>query len=102
LSKLKIKRDSYRASRGGNTKMLLISCAACNQPLFNYQKDGSGQLIRCYIDRIIPAYREIDLENHSLSCFKCNYLIAKLITYKPENRLAYVIMRGAIKKSSLS
>lgn len=45
--------DSYRKSRGGRSEMITIFCANCNSEVLLYQKDGIGNLFRCYLDRII-------------------------------------------------
>lgn len=45
--------DIYRQNRGGWSRMLKVSCKACNAFLFHYQKDGPGPLKRSYLDRIV-------------------------------------------------
>jgi len=45
--------DKFRKNRGGWSRFLTISCKICGTFLFHYQKDGSGPLKRCYLDRIL-------------------------------------------------
>ena len=90
---MKLKNDNFRKSRGGYSRILKISCSSCNKKLFNYQKDGPGIIKRMYIDRIY-----VDVKSQNLKCKNCGNLIGSLAIYKKENRPAYVIKLGAIKK----
>jgi len=90
---MKLKNDNFRKSRGGYSRLLEISCSSCDEKLFNYQKDGSGIIKRLYVDRIYG-----NVKGFSLKCKKCNKLIGNLIIYKKENRPAYAIYLGTIKK----
>jgi hypothetical protein len=90
---MKFKNDIFRKSRGGYSRLLEIRCSSCDRKLFNYQKDGSGIIKRMYVDRI---YGEVDGSN--LRCKNCNKLIGNLTIYIKENRPAYAIIPGSIKK----
>jgi hypothetical protein len=90
---MKLKNDKFRKARGGYSRLLEISCSSCNEKLFNYQKDGRGIIKRLYIDRIWG-----NIEGTNLKCPKCNRLIGSLTIYEKENRPAYVIGLGTIKK----
>lgn len=90
----KLKNDNFRHSRGGNTKIYDLSCSKCGTFVLKYQKDGIGDLLRLYLDRIINT--ESFTEN--LSCSKCNQLIGTKMIYKPEYRLAYRLRRGSVRK----
>ena len=72
--------------------MLEIGCVKCNNFVLKYQKDGVGSLIRLYLDRIS---NKKDLDPNSLKCSKCGNLLGVGIIYKPENRPAYSLVRGA-------
>lgn len=103
------KNDHYSKSRGGNSHFLCISCSKCNNYLLLYQKDGKGTLIRLYLDRIFdpPNLAKLqkecghknDLKN--LVCPSCKQLIATPMVYKPENRLAFSLMRGTFIKKKI-
>jgi ribosomal protein S27E len=105
---LKIKKDKYLKSRGGSISLLLISCSNCNKYSFVYQKDGPGKIIRFYQDRIllpkelvgeISSYKTKS-EMKALKCPECNSIMAIPMIYKKENRLAYKVIRGRVKKSN--
>ena len=69
-----------------------------------YQKDGSGNLIRMYHDRIFEpnslSKLLCDLSDRSpaLKCPNCKTLLGVPMVYKPENRLAFRLIRGAVYK----
>lgn len=98
------KNDKYKKARGGSSQFLDIYCGKCNTHLCLYQKDGPGNLLRLYADRI---FEPASLAEHSsaqhlsdlptLTCSKCGQIIAHPIVYEPESRLAFRIV-GAIKK----
>ncbi len=90
---MKLKDDNFRKSRGGYSRLLEIGCSFCNTKLLNYQKDGPGIIKRLYIDRIYG-----DIHSSSLRCKNCGKLIGNLTIYKKENRPAYAIQLGTIKK----
>lgn len=92
-----IKNDRYRRARGGNTKILAINCTSCGHLLCHYQKDGIGTLKRLYLDRIVAHYELKD----ELRCTHCNTLIGTKMIYQKENRLAYRLIPGAIRKVTI-
>lgn len=93
MSSIKLKNDKYRKSRGGYSRLLEIRCSSCNGNLFNYQKDGPGIIKRLYADRIHE-----NIKGKNLKCKNCDKLIGNLTIYEKENRPAYTIYLGAIKK----
>lgn len=102
-----MKKDKYLRARGGTARMLDIHCARCTTWVLKYQKDGVGQLLRCYLNRIFaplelvalqhnPAIREPkDMAN--LVCPKCNTVIGTPMRHE-DGRLAYRLMKGAYAK----
>jgi C4-type Zn-finger protein len=90
---MKLKNDKFRKARGGYSRLLEISCSSCGEKLFSYQKDGPGIIKRMYVDRIYGS-----IVGSSLRCKKCNYLIGNLTIYEKENRPAFAIKPGTIKK----
>lgn len=92
---MKIKKDRFRKSRGGTSQIYELKCSSCNSSLLKYQKDGTGALLRLYIDRII----EPKLDGRSnLLCIKCKTMIGIPMIYKAENRLAYRLVKGSFSK----
>ena len=53
LVKFKLKSDGYSSSWGGSSRFLDISCGACNEELFLYQKDAPGNLFKFFTPRIV-------------------------------------------------
>ncbi len=96
MSRIKLKSDKYKKARGGNSRILKVSCSFCKTHILNYQKDGIGTLKRMYFDRIVG--QEI-IENNNLFCPNCKKLIAVPMIYKKENRPAFRLLVGAVVKS---
>lgn len=102
---MKIKKDKFRRARGGKSKILKICCSNCKNIVIDYQKDGDGSLIRCYLNRIIGPNDLTGLEKKyfsqkdipNLLCKNCNTLIAIPMTYN-DGRFAYRLIRGTFLK----
>ena len=88
--------DQYTTRRGA-PKMLDLYCYECKHFLIQYQKDGPGRLLRCYLDRI---HNPQSLKNRQyeyfnvrtspyLSCNNCRLIIGTPMIYKSEDRPAY-------------
>ena len=103
-----IKRDKFYRSRGSTATIMSITCSRCNMNICTYQKDGTGNLHRIYLDRIIssesffkiPEYvRTVSLnELPNLVC-SCRNIIAVPMVYKKEGRLAFRLLHGSIHKN---
>lgn len=87
--------NEYTTSRG-EPVMLEITCRKCNQWVMDYQKDGPGDLLRCYTDRI---HYPIVLRENSftaknvdsapyLACSNCSNLLGKPFIYQREENIA--------------
>ena len=85
------KRDKYKSSRGGHSRLLNVSCRKCEKLLLVYQKDGSGNLRRLYMDRILHPTKFIDLQNISLksipklTCGHCREVLGTPYLYQRRN-----------------
>lgn len=103
--------DQYTEARGA-PNMLEITCRKCNAWVMDYQKDGVGNLLRCYADRIYhpSALREKIFTQktvrhaHPLLCGNCQTLLAEPFIYhrrfpKPESRPAYSIIKIQVSGS---
>lgn len=93
--------DAYTHRRGVPV-MLKIQCKNCDVFVMNYQKDGPGKLLRCYLDRIHKP-KSLSEKQHEpfnprcakfLRCVQCNSTIGVPIIYKLENRPAYKMLEG--------
>ena len=95
MSKSILKNDNYRKKRGGYSRLLQISCQKCNALICLYQKDGSGNLRRMCVDRILE--NKVSLSSKSLVCPKGDLIGIKTI-YKKEKRPAFRLFVDSIKK----
>lgn len=94
--------DNYTAKRG-EPKMLKIFCSECKAFVMDYQKDGPGRLLRCYLDRIHEPkelrdrqYEKFDTKKSAhLKCHSCRRKIGIPMIYKLENRPAYQMLSDA-------
>lgn len=102
----KLKNDKYRKDRGGTAKFFNVSCSACGTWLLLYQKDGPGNFLRLYLNRIFAPphlaelqdkdiHRHQDMEN--LTCPKCGNLIGTPMRHI-DDRLAYRLQKGSFSK----
>ncbi len=99
--------DKFTEVRGGYSTLLSIACNKCRHEVLLYQKDGPGPLLRMYADRILApdnlvkktANITIQEEKNDLICPACNRVLAAAVIYEKEQRLAFRIFVGAIRKS---
>jgi hypothetical protein len=100
----KLKRDRFMSSRGGTSAFYNIYCAHCRRWLLLYQKDGTGNLFRLYLDRIhapenlVALHRSVGKSSkfQGLACRHCNASIGVPMIYKREGRPAFRLIPGAI------
>lgn len=99
------RKDRYLKARGGATQFYYLFCSNCGEYLALYQKDGPGNLLRLYLDRIFEPDHLSILQNETsknkipaLICQKCNTPIGFPMVYEPENRLAFRLVRGLFRK----
>ncbi len=101
LSDVKFIYNRFTKARG-NPKLLQIFSECCQSYIMSYQKDGSGRLLRCYLDRIHHPlslqqrqFEKFNVKSSSgINCPSCNSLVASPMIYKPENRPAYGLLNG--------
>lgn len=92
-----LKSDKYKKARGGPSRLLMLACQACGAGVCAYQKDGTGSLKRLYLDRIGEL---ATTAGKDLRCPACDALLGTKMVYEKEQRLAYRLVPGAIKKTS--
>lgn len=110
-----LKQDQFSKNRGGESLLLKLSCRNCHTQLMIYQKDGEGDLKRCYFDRIywlkIPSNNsnnpstilinptETELNYYNLiTCSHCQTVIGYPSIYLPEKRLALQLEAQALQE----
>ena len=98
------RNDAFKKARGGYSRLLEISCASCDTLICTYQKDGPGILKRMYIDRIVssPMYSNIQKtlikDLPQCVCPHCGEVLGVPMIYKKEDRPAYRLFVGCVKK----
>lgn len=93
-----MKSDSYRAARGGWSRVLQISCEKCGHTICKYQKDGPGPLKRMYFDRMF----DFEVSKSKLICGNCSTVLGIRVVYEKENRLVYRLFQDSVKKKIMS
>ena len=94
-AELSFKSDRFKKNRGNYSRWLQLNCERCKSPVAIYQKDGPGILKRLYVDRIFETK---NISDKNLICKKCKTVLGIRTIYKKENRPAYRLFVGAIKK----
>ncbi|CAH6418546.1 Hypothetical protein POVN_LOCUS263, partial [uncultured virus] len=88
---------------GEGSKILKLTCMRCSAHLMMYQKDGGGDLHRCYYDRILDrgtghlhgwksrSTAAAIKKQGDITCDQCGTKVGELVTYSKYNecRLAY-------------
>jgi hypothetical protein len=103
---MNFRRDSFRQKRGGTSKLLIVSCTACKAAVLSYQKDGIGDLLRCYLNRIAAppalaalqhsAQKKSDLT--PLICPECKAVMGVPMLHS-DGRLAFRLVPGSFSRA---
>jgi hypothetical protein len=100
----KLKRDKYKSARGGSSRLLNVHCRQCDNIFLVYQKDGSGNLRRLYMDRILEPDNLVGLQKNNIKdiapikCDKCGLLVGMPYIYQKEKRHAFRVFKDAVIK----
>jgi hypothetical protein len=88
------------------SRHLDIHCKKCGTFIVRYRKEGSGQLIRLYLDKVLQPKSLAALKSSGrksnlpvLTCPNCDNSIGHPMEHE-SNRLAYRMIKGSFKKSS--
>ena len=98
------KRDKYKASRGGYSRLLNVCCRRCESIVLVYQKDGPGNLRRLYLDRIflpetLCSLQSVDIKDVPvLQCKKCKEMLGTPYIYIKEKRKAFRLYQDSVIK----
>ncbi|MDB4983865.1 MAG: hypothetical protein JWM20_44 [Patescibacteria group bacterium] len=95
MNKVILKNDKFKKTRGGNSRLLNISCQKCGDAICLYQKDGPGALRRMYLDRISEP--NVSISQKDLSCSK-GHLIGIKTIYEKEDRPAFRLFVDSVSK----
>ncbi len=88
------------------SRFLAIHCSKCDTFIAKYRKEGSGSLIRMYLERIsAPEESPTEFKNSlkeksaRLSCYGCSQTLGKL---NPKSSPAsYNLIKGAYRKKKI-
>jgi len=103
-SNFSLKRDKYKSSRGGYSRLLDVCCRRCEKSILTYQKDGPGNLRRLYLDRIFAPAELVDLQKMDLKsipvlkCTHCKEILGTPYIYLKEKRKAYRLYQDSVIK----
>lgn len=103
-TKLKLKKDKYKSARGGYSRFLKLFCRKCDRHLLTYQKDGPGDLLRLYMDRIFYPENLVGLQKTNLrevevlKCKSCEEIIGVPYVYMKEKRKSFRLFQGTVAK----
>lgn len=106
-NKYQLKRDKFSNNWGSKTRMFDIYCAKCNTKVLVYQKDGVGNLKKCYLNRILAPSNIATLHRDpkiavpkdvpNLECHNCHEVLGMPYLHK-DGRIAYRIRQGFVFK----
>lgn len=71
-------RDRAFKVRGNTAKIIDIHCKHCDSVQLRYQKDGTGGLLRCYLNRIVEEVDGIiekTAQGGKLTCGTCRQVL---------------------------
>ena len=101
---VKLKKDKFRITRGGHSRLLNLNCRSCGGFVLNYQKDGPGPIYRLYLDRIFAPIELVNLQYKNLKeisplrCKDCKKILGVPYVYKKETRKAFRVFSGSLIK----
>ena len=87
------------------SRILRIYCRRCEAHMVSYRKEGSGALLRLYLDRIEPVGGAVKIKNlHSdpsqhLACPQCNERIGS--PFQHRSRSAWRLIPGSFRKKEI-
>lgn len=98
------KKDKYKSSRGGHSRLVNILCRKCENIVAVYQKDGPGNLRRMYMDRIFSPSELTGLQDLNISdiptlkCKQCEEVLGTPYIYEKEKRNAFRLYQDSVIK----
>ena len=103
-ARLNLKVDGYSAARGGDSRAIFLHCRRCRALAMIYQKDGDGDLYRCYNDRVIEstlrcAPRTLSRQQQSWECSSCDEPIGVAMVYETgKGATQFVCLPGRLRQ----
>lgn len=82
-----------------------LHCVRCGDRVARYRKEGSGSLVRMYLDRVVEpkslsALKQLTQKSDlpPLNCRECNLPIGLPMVHGSGNRPAYRLIKGSTRK----
>lgn len=96
---MQFKNPNAKKVRGSH--LLLISCACCKEPLAEYRKVGSSNLVKMYNERIVAGNIDFSKYHGALYCPKCNNQFATRYVTKFDKKEAYRFLPSTFNKKKI-
>ena len=103
MTKNDFKKDIYTKNLGFYYEFLNLYYRKCGTKIAKYQKDGPGDLLRIYIDRILENEELLNFAiDKKMLCPHCQRLLGLGYLYPKEQRPAYILFQNTIVKKPVS
>ncbi|MCH8157691.1 MAG: hypothetical protein IID18_08080 [Nitrospinae bacterium] len=84
-------------------RSLNLHCSQCDARVVRYRKEGSGRLVRLYLDRILESEGLKPLKHTAsnlppLACPGCGQAMGIPMIHRSGNRPAYRLIKGSFRK----
>ena len=87
------------------SRFFSIFCSQCDRFILRYRKEGSGSLIRVYLNQIsepehFKEYKQVTTKSEipPLNCTQCGQRIGATMIHGSGNRPAYKLIKGSFRK----
>ena len=87
------------------SRFLNLHCSQCDARVVRYRKEGSGRLVRLYLDRILEPEDLKPLKHVTgkadlppLACPGCGQAMGIPMIHRSGNRPAYRLLKGSFRK----
>ncbi|KMP11272.1 hypothetical protein UR09_03765 [Candidatus Nitromaritima sp. SCGC AAA799-A02] len=87
------------------SRFLNLHCSRCDARVVRYKKEGSGRLVRVYLDRIeepenLRALKHVRSKSDlpPLDCRECGQPVGIPMIHGSENRPAYRLVKGSFRR----
>jgi len=87
------------------SRIFNLHCVRCGARVARYRKEGSGSLVRLYLDRVVEPDSLSALKQATrksglppLNCLECGLAIGLPLAPGPGNRPAYRLIKGSTRK----
>ena len=90
------------------SRVFSIFCSQCDTFILRYRKEGSGSLIRVYLNQIsepkhFKKHKQVTAKSKipPLGCTQCGQRVGVSMIHESENRPAYRLIKGSFFKKEI-